>query len=541
VRYASKIILQMQTQSENPSKLYPPILTIQYATATSDSWSGNEEGASLSLMFHVEYSMKTDNFWASMKIIIGFLFALGVLIFSIRIANWQSRQRFDNGSSGSAIGLRFLLHAFMIACHTLSLLFFLFLFLICAYWFVFFKLQHEVFLLLPPENELILFEATFHALFWCQTIYVTYTVVQQCQSDIIFVDWEQNHRKKLGNGISMWRLLLVADIWNKMQARRRSNMTFSLVFIGFVMTGLGQNQNAIPRPSFQDNGNTENISNNTSNVLGFANTVIFWCAAAVIQWVWRFVFYERFLHEPAATKFVDLCTVCNISVFIMMENHKGYYLHCKSPYQRAECSMEELLKSLDREGRGLLTARSLDGAPGDCQTFDFYASPVFRRQISKMYSYARPRQDRFHFRSNSNNAEKANLARDELTFFLQNFIERQPPPSRDGLRYVVRESWLAERLLGITPNDFRTKSEPTCIMHPDNYGFLSSTFLGIGVEIDLLIHDILTYNVASMTFNNVGISLMLTYSVHLARKFLRSWFGQKNLSEKALVDERFLG
>ncbi len=495
-------------------------------------------------MFHVEYSMKTDNFWASMQIIIGFLFALGVLIFCIRMANWQSRQKTDSsdtGSSGSAIGLWFLLHAFMIACHTLSLLFFLFMFSICAYWFVFFKLQNEVFLLLPPENELYLFEATLHALFWCQTMYVAYTIGQQCQSDIIFVDWEQNNRRKSGNGIPMWRLLLVADVWNKMQAMRRSSITFSLVFIGFVMTGLGQNQNAVPRPNLQGNGSAACNSDNNSIALGFANTVIFWCAAAVIQWVWRFVFYERFLHEPVATKFVDMCTVCNISVFIMMENHKGYYLHCKSPYQRAECSMEELLKSLDREGRGLSTARSLDGASSGCQTFDFYASPVFRRQISKIYSYARPRQDRFFFRSNSNDAEKANLAKDELTFFLQNFIDRRPPPSRDGLRYVVRESWLAERLLGITPTDFRTKSEPTCIMHPDNHGFLSSTFLGIGVEIDLLIHDILTYNVASMTFNNVGTSLMFTYSVHLTRKFIRSWFGHKNLSEKALIDERFLG
>lgn len=539
MRYANKIVLQIQTQSENPSKLYPPKLTIQYATATSSSWSGNEGDVDSSLVFHVEYSMKTDNFWASIQIII--LCAVGVVIFCIRMINWQSRQKTDTGSAGSTAGLWFMLHAFLTACHTLAMLFFLCLFLICAYWFVFFKLQHDVFLLLPPENELYLFEATLHALFWCQTMHVAYTIVQQCQSDVIFVDWELCKRSKSGNGVPMWRLLLVADLWNKMQARRRSNITFSLVFIGFVMTGLGQNQNAIPRPKFQYSGIDVNNNNNNNIALDFANTVIFWVIAAVIQWVWRFGVYERFIGEPVATKFVDLCTVCNISVFIMMENHKGYYLHCKSPFQCAECRMEELLKNLEREGRGLSTARSLDGSPMGCQTFDFYASPVFRRQISKICNYARPRQDRLFFRSNSIDAEKMSLARDELTLFLQCFIDRRPPPSRDGLRYVVRESWLAERLVGITPTDFRTKSEPTCIMHPDNYGFLSSTFLGVGVEIDLLIHDILTYNAANMVFNNVGTSLIITYAVHLARTFLRSWFGKKNLSDKALIDDRFLG
>ena len=537
MRYANIIVLQIQTQSENPSKLYPPKLTIQYATATSGSLFGREEGADASLLFHVEYSMKTANFWASMQIVIGFLFSVGVVIFCIRMINWQSRQRADSSDNGSTAGLRFMLHAFMIACHTLSLLFFAFLFSICAYWFVFFKLQHDVFLLLPPENELYLFKAALHAIFWCQTIYVLYTLVRQCQCDVIFVDWELCRRNKSGNGVPLWRLLLVANLWNKMQARRRSSITFSLVFIGFVMTGLGQNQNATPRPNFQYDANDR--SNNIA--LGFANTVIFWVTAAVIQWIWRYVVHERFIGESCATKFVDLCTVCNISVFIMTENHKGYYLHCKSPYQRAECTMDDLLKNLDREGRGLLTSRSLDGAPSGCQTFAFYASPVFRRQISKMYNYARPRQDRWFYRTNSNDAEKANLSREELTHFLQSFIDRRPTPSRDGLRYIIRDSWIAERLLGITPTDFRTKAEPTCIMHPDNYGFLSSTFLGIGVEIDLLIHDILTYNAVSMTFNNVGTSLIATYAVHVARTFLRAYFGQKYLSDKALIDDRFLG
>src|SRR6056300_517592 len=81
---------------------------------------------------------------------------ISVLIFGIRMNNWQSRQRANQSDptlAGSVMGLHFILHAVMIACHTFVLLFFCFIFMVCAYWFVFFKLQNEVFLLLPPENE----------------------------------------------------------------------------------------------------------------------------------------------------------------------------------------------------------------------------------------------------------------------------------------------------------------------------------------------------------------------------------------------------
>jgi meckelin len=300
--------------------------------------------------------------------------------------------------------------------------------------------------------------------------------------------------------------------------------------MGFFMIGLRQNQNALPHPNFDYNNN----GNNCNIALGFANTVLFWVATAVIQWFWRFIVYERFLDEPPSTKFLDLCTMCNISVFIMSENHKGYYLHGKSPYESADSSMEELLKNLNREGRGATNTRGLVGATGESQIFTFFATPLFRRQISKIYSYARPSHRTF-FQAKYD-VEKTSLARAEATVFLQSFINRQ---LGDGLSYVVRERLFAERLVSVTPAEFRTNTEPKCIMYPDDHGFLSATFLGVGIEVNLVIHDILTYNAASMAFNNVGISVFLTYLMHLLRTHLRSWLGKRNLSDKSLIDSIF--
>lgn len=539
IRYATRITMQIQIQSEKTSRLYPPRLTIEYATATKGKWTGEGKATSV---FQVEYSMRSNKFWEAMQITVGFLSAFGIVIVGIRISNWFSRQRAsdDSGSAGSTYGLSLVLHAVMVACHTSVVLLFCFLFMICLYWFVFFKLQNEVFLLLPPGNEFQFFEISFHALFWVQSLHLLYVIYNQCRSDIIFVDWEFRRGGKSCNQVSMWRLATVANHYNKMQSRRRSNIEFSLIFLAFVMIGLRQNQNSLPQPNFNYNQDNDNVN----IALAFANTVLYWLAAAVIQYLWRFVFYERFVDEPPSTKFVDLCTMCNISVFIMVEDHKGYYLQGKSPYESADCTMEELLKNLTREGSGTTTTRGLAGATSGCQVFTFFASSVFRNQISKIYSYAKPSQEGRYlgFQANNNDAEKKPIARAEVTVFLKSFIDRQPPPSRDGLSYVVRESWLSERLLSFTPAEFRTTAEPKCIMlgSSDDDGYLSATFLNLGVEFDLLIHDILTYNLASMVFNNVGISIFLTYAMHLLRTSIRSWFGKRNLSNKSLIDQRFL-
>jgi hypothetical protein len=62
--------------------------------------------------------------------------------------------------------------------------------------------------------------------------------------------------------------------------------------------------------------------------------------------------------------------MCNISAFIMVENHKGYYLHGKSPYESSDCTMEELVKNLTREGSGATTTRGLTAS--GCQVFTFF-------------------------------------------------------------------------------------------------------------------------------------------------------------------------
>ncbi|EED96619.1 predicted protein [Thalassiosira pseudonana CCMP1335] len=434
IRYAKTIQLQVVIQSENPNRVYPPRLVIEYATATSVDIDNTKD----LLVFKVDYSMKTENFWSSIQVILGF------------------------------------------------------------------------------------------------TAYLVYIVIRQCQSETILVDWERPIQGK--NQVSMWRSVLVTNFWNKMQTQRKQSIEFSLLLVGFFMLGLGTSTNASPQPNFDDSSNEHvNIA------LRFANSCFYWAIASISQWLWRFLLYERYITEPPAQKFVDLCTVCNISVFIMTEHNKGYYLHCRSPYQSSDCSMEELLDQLKKEANGTTISRGLDGSSNEDQVFVLYCSSAFHRQIGKIYMYVKNRRvDEVDDDADNRMA----VAKAEMSSFLRSFIDQQPPPTKDELMYSVREPWLVERLFGVTPADFRTQSEPKCILQPDetrwnrDYEFISTTFLGI--ELDLFIHDVLTYNMADMAFNNPAISMVVTYAMHLARTSLISYFGQKNLAETTLINERFI-
>jgi meckelin len=276
--------------------------------------------------------------------------------------------------------------------------------------------------------------------------------------------------------------------------------------------------------------------------------------------VWNFVFLERYYKEPRSQIFVDLCTMAKISVFIMDEPYHGYYLHCRSPYEYADGSMQQLAEQLKKEESGLTTDRGLDaaGAPRGCQTFELFTSPTFRSQFDKVYqalnqsNSAALAQDtgrlghmvgRAGGKGRAPPAERMVTALKELNLFLQAFVEQSPPPAREELKRIVREPPFFDQIIGNPPADIRAQNAK-CVFYPDtktwlhDNAFLTVTFMGI--ETDLLVHNILAFNVFDMTFGNSAISIMLTYLTHIFFVWLRGSFGQGNLANKTLVDDKFL-
>lgn len=83
-------------------------------------------------------------------------------------------------------------------------------------------------------------------------------------------------------------------------------------------------------------------------------------------------------------QFVDICSVCNVSLLLFDNSFKGFYIHGKSPYGQSEVSAEVLQKSLEYEALGKAQSRGLLKGD-DCQTFEVYMNHEMLERYKKFY------------------------------------------------------------------------------------------------------------------------------------------------------------
>ncbi len=208
--------------------------------------------------------------------------------------------------------------------------------------------------------------------------------------------------------------------------------------------------------------------------------------------------------------------------------------------------MEKMCSDMTREGNGTTSQRGLDspGCKSDCQVFELFASEIFQKTFRKR-SIVEHSWRRHSFQESDSMDNKSLSIKAELQSFLISFIEQSPPPSQEGLKRIIREPMLTDRILGILPDNNRSHQDAACILAPDqvtwthDYNFLNTTF--IGVETQLLLHDVLVFNLINICFSGPPfLSVAITYVVHLMRLSTRRYFGSKNLFCKAFLDERFM-
>jgi hypothetical protein len=80
------MVFEIQTQSENLNKMYPPKPAVENKTTAARNWG--KDGTDTNLLFEIEYLTNTETFWASIQIMIGFVFALSVVMVVAKLNNW---------------------------------------------------------------------------------------------------------------------------------------------------------------------------------------------------------------------------------------------------------------------------------------------------------------------------------------------------------------------------------------------------------------------------------------------------------------------
>jgi meckelin len=69
---------------------------------------------------------------------------------------------------------------------------------------------------------------------------------------------------------------------------------------------------------------------------------------ALAQLLFYTFIYERFF-EHRIQQFVDLCSLSNVSVFVLENSQFGYYIHGRSVHGHADTGLREMHENLVRE------------------------------------------------------------------------------------------------------------------------------------------------------------------------------------------------
>ena len=244
IRYASFINLEVSLDDTRQRKIYNPVLTIQYSEVDAPSESEISNGYSEPVDQDASYTMSLDTFNEIKYGFFVFACILVGLIWALRSYNWNARNtrslsiRGLVGVYGGNLSLRLFMELVVIAFECWNMIFFPFLIMIAWYFFTFYKVQASPLVLMPPEYDddsgqlspYYQFKTLIVTMFFFQLASVIVLIAKQCKVDIFFIDWEPT--KGEDNKVSVWRSIMVANEWAEMQTIRKTDVRFTLFWIG---------------------------------------------------------------------------------------------------------------------------------------------------------------------------------------------------------------------------------------------------------------------------------------------------------------------
>nr|XP_009453929.1 meckelin isoform X4 [Pan troglodytes] len=298
---------------------------------------------------------------------------------------------------------------------------------------------------------------------------------------------------------------------------------FALKVVGFKNLALMDSSSSLSR-------NPPSYIAPYSCILRYAVSAALWLAIGIIQVVFFAVFYERFI-EDKIRQFVDLCSMSNISVFLLSHKCFGYYIHGRSVHGHADTNMEEMNMNLKREAENLCSQRGL--VPNtDGQTFEIAISNQMRQHYDRIHeTLIRKNGPARLLSSSASTFEQSIKAYHMMNKFLGSFIDHV----HKEMDYFIKDKLLLERILGM---EFMEPMEKSIFYNDEGYSF--SSVLYYGNEATLLIFDLLFFCVVDLACQNFILASFLTYLQQEIFRYIRNTVGQKNLASKTLVDQRFL-
>ncbi|XP_030060414.1 meckelin [Microcaecilia unicolor] len=525
VTVATSLTLSIYLPTSDPGNQPPFLLTVKYAK--------EDPKGSTQLSFAVSYAQSQETFKRDTDIALAVLGSLSVLYAIMETSSWVRRSRLQS------IGITLVVKFLTFLSGALANVFFLIILGTGIYWLIAFKGQHStVQVTLPPaggqiENDFIIYLSCAFAL---KTLELLHIFVVQLSISIFLIDWEKPKARSTFNAakgspsVSIWRTFLVANEWNEIQTLRKLNPRFQLFAVLLLLEVVGLKNIAARDLNLDLQPAADSYLAPWSPILRFGISASMWLAVGAVQVIFMVVIYERFV-EGKIQQFVDLCSVSNISVFILMHRCYGFYIHGRSVHGLADVNMETMIQHLRKEKENLCPLRGLE-PNSEVQTFEILLSDRVRQQYDRIRAPLQEIPKR----------QKSRLEDDPLldqriktyhTFnlFLAAFIEHV----YKDMDYIVKDKLFLEQIMDM---EFQQPVDKSIFYNDD--GALFGRTLYYNNELVLLLFDILLFSIIDLGTQNFVLAGIITYIIQKGLEILRQVIGRKNLSAETMVEEQFL-
>jgi uncharacterized membrane protein YgcG len=183
-------------------------------------------------------------------------------------------------------------------------------------------------------------------------------------------------------GVSAWRTIYALNEWAALGTDRRCVVPLTLMALVALLDGAGLRYVATPQPS---PGNLVPQAS-LNRALDFANCMFwYWVVAGVQFGAVRFV-WEHFIAENPLVRFVDLCTIMKVSLLLMDQRYRGYYIHANAPHEYADGSLADITRHLHEEAANMRSGRGIPGCPDPlCQTFEVHVPFFWRERYDRVF------------------------------------------------------------------------------------------------------------------------------------------------------------
>ncbi|KAI8463954.1 MAG: Meckelin [Monoraphidium minutum] len=553
VVYPASMRLEFMIRADRRDHITPPVLTITYAALQAGD-SPEAAAARAPATFAVSYlnpPALIGSFWYAWQTMLVVLLVLGGgPVWVWRVVLYMRRR------ASQPLDIELVLYGALAAVDVFSGALVAVLALVSLYWLALAKLQargaEDVHLLVPPDSGMYNFWVTMVLAVVGQSVGLLWTIYQQTNVDVFFLDWEKPRRVLAKGGgkeeaapVSCWRTLLAA---------RLTYPPFTLAMVVLLLDGANFASASALAPGGPALPPAAAASLQRSMLLRFGAAAGWFLVLGVGQWLWKTAIVHRFFGHPLSN-FVDLLFLANASAVVLDERAGGYYLHGRNQMHHADTTLAKLNASLMREEEGLVAKRGLvttyagGGGPlggsaqlNDGQTFTLHITDELRRlyESTLLAQVEQAAMDQRLSRGVVTSAVRGPLRPREGALSASRAISAAFAAALDeaernhATQVLVPTYW--QRVFRLPPES--AAGSRTILVHDFHNAWASA--LLYGAEARLYTFEAILFCAVDSAARNAAVTGLVVLVAWLGLRAVRLHFGETNLSRKTLVDRRFL-